>query len=60
MQLDREFLEKTIAACKKEQDTLRLNFERQEGVILFCQMILRDYFPGGSVNGTGQEAKKDS
>jgi len=37
-----EFLEETIKACRREQERLRLDYERQEGVIRFCEKVLKD------------------
>lgn len=41
MLLDKSYLEKSILECKKTQERLRLDFERQEGVIKFCEFTLK-------------------
>jgi len=42
MKLTKSFFEETILLCKKEQERLRMDFERQEGVIRFCQKLITD------------------
>lgn len=39
--IDYVFLQNTIDTCKKEQERLRMDFERQEGVIRFCQHLIQ-------------------
>lgn len=38
----KEFFEGVLASCKKEQERLRMEYERQEGVIRFCQKMIED------------------
>ena len=38
--MDRQFFLNMIANCRKEQDRLRIEFERQEGAIRFCEYII--------------------
>jgi len=40
----KEYFETVINSCRKEQEVQRMNFERQEGVIRFCQMVLEKEF----------------
>lgn len=41
MILNIEYFKQTIENCKKEQEKLRLDFERQEGVIRFCEYTIK-------------------
>lgn len=41
MDLDRAFFEGVIKASRQEQESLRANHSKQEGVIAFCEMILK-------------------
>lgn len=41
MPLDKKFFEDMIQAAKREQDALRLNHAKQEGVIAFCEMCIK-------------------
>lgn len=41
MVIDKKFLEDMILASKREQDSLRLNHAKQEGVIAFCEMLIK-------------------
>lgn len=40
MQPTREFLQKTIESCKAEMEKQRINFERQDAVVKFCEYML--------------------
>lgn len=42
MKPTKEFLEGVIASCRKEQERLKMEFERQEGVARFCQKLIED------------------
>ncbi len=37
---DKKYFEDAIAECRKTQERLRMDFERQEGVIRFCQYTI--------------------
>lgn len=41
MPIDKAFFETMIASAKQEQESLRANFLKQEGVIAFCEMALK-------------------
>ncbi len=41
MKPDKEFFQGMLAAAKKEQSSLQFNHAKQEGVIAFCEMILK-------------------
>ena len=52
MKPTKKFFEETMAACKKEQERLRMDFERQEGVVRFCQMMIeKENFVQEEANG---------
>lgn len=40
MKPTKEYFEKVISTCRQEQERLRMDFERQEGVVKFCQMLI--------------------
>lgn len=41
MLIDKEFIEGMILAAKKEQSSLAINHAKQDGVIAFCEMLIK-------------------
>lgn len=46
MDLNKDFFQKMIAESKQEQDMIRIRHARQDGVIAFCEMILKSLEEG--------------
>ena len=53
--IDKDFLIKAIEAFRREQKSLQLSFERQEGAILFCQKLIQDIENQENKNGTATQ-----
>lgn len=41
MPVDKKFFEEMIFAAKREQEVHRANFLKQDGVIAFCEMLIK-------------------